>query len=615
MKIGYLGGIVPRGKMDRVLKSDPETRDGHRSIHRASHEDRELFLRVQGSHLAVSSIGNTFLLLRGYTERRDRQRPPNPARDLEEVGRHYRDHGGLPIDLLEGSYTLAVLDGDKGTVLLYRNLVGTGFTYYAETNGGLVFASNLADLVDSLHVTPPPNRAMLPAYFLYRYVPGRETLFEGVYRLMPGELLTFDAQGLVRTQETTFANLEEPHRNGRDAVDRVDEMLGRVVTDCSSLRPGTGNLLSGGVDSSYLQALWNKARRDADVPPTSFAVTVEHPESVLDSEYADSAAKALRTRHMVVRADRPYEEYMLDTISSTGETPNHVQGAYFGMLARFMVARGFTTGLCGEAGDAVFGFTTANQIQNAAVIRGLIPASFLRRCGEALARRLNRERWRYYFHLADHLEDLEDLEHPVNRQAAFADWPSVRACFGEAGLASAASYRRALLDHYQVPRDPMIRLHAANFLTSSMDSASLWTTLFNRAGGDLLCPFLDSRLLRVAVNIDPRYRFPFRKPKEILKRALARYVGKEMAYRQTLGFGQPIFEWLAPGGQLRPWVERIGDHGFVDKEALNRAKDRPNWFLYSLLCYDLWHRLFIAQTLPRTRGGSPSEGLGLPLTR
>src|SRR6185437_16626013 len=130
--------------------------------------------------------------------------------------------------------------------------------------------------------------------------------------------------------------------------------------------------------------------------------------------------------------------------------------------------------------------------------------------------------------------------------------------FGTRAVTEAAAERRALLRLYAVPDCPQEQLHAAGFLGEAMDSASLWTTLFNRAGADLLCPFLDSRMLRLALNLAPEVRYRFRRPKDLLKRALARQAPGELAVRTKLGFGQPIFEWLAPGGQLRPMVERLG---------------------------------------------------------
>jgi asparagine synthetase B (glutamine-hydrolysing) len=114
-------------------------------------------------------------------------------------------------------------------------------------------------------------------------------------------------------------------------------------------------------------------------------------------------------------------------------------------------------------------------------------------------------------------------------------------------------------------------------------------------------------MLRFALNLPPAVRYPFRRPKELLKRALERVAPREVARRRKLGFGQPIFEWLAPGGQLRPLVERIGVYDFVRPETLAQAKAAPNWFLYSLLCYDLWHKMFIERSLPRPERDAPAQ--------
>lgn len=610
-KTSYLGGLITREAAERLL-GPSGVFDGGPSQPRLAVGEAELFLDAEGEHLAVARSGRQRALLRGFASPAEGGPPTGASAAAEAALCHYRERGELPIDRLEGSYTLALLDGEAGRVLLYRNLVGTGFTYYAETGGGLVFGGNLADLVDALGVDPRPNRAMLPAYFLYRYVPGHETLFEGVYRLMPGELIVFESGRLRRSQHRTLGDLEGPRRLGREAVDLVDETLGRIVDEGAGLRPRAAGLLSGGVDSTYLQALWNRSLPPAAGPPRTFSVSVDHPRSWPDTEYALSAAAALGTRHTLVPADAPYATYLLETIAGTGEPPNHVQAAYFGHMARVMVAEGITTGVCGEAGDGVFGLSTANQLQNALALRTLVPLGAARRLGASVAAAAGLDRLRYYFRLADRIDDLLDPEHPVNRQAAFADWPAIRASFGEPAVTAALAYRRALLEQYRVPPNAMVRLHASNFLTSSMDSASLWVTLFNRAGGDLFCPFLDSRLLRLAANIDPRHRFPFRRPKELLKRGLARHVGPGLAYRKKLGFGQPIFEWLAAGGQLRPLVDRIADYDFVDRTALAEARARPNWFLYSLLCYDLWHKLFIERTISRDVAAAFDLAIAVP---
>lgn len=567
---------------------------------------RPLLLQTRGDFLERHATEDVTVLLRGAAAAPGWARSGQLAR---EVHRHYLDRRDLPIERLEGSFTVMVLDSRSGRVLLYRNLAGAGNTYYTETDGGLLFASNLPLLLDALPSAPRPNRDALPAFFLFRYVPGRETLFKGIYRLAPGELVSFDDAGLARSQRQTFAPWHEAPRIGRDAVDRVEQVMGEILADYARLRPGTANLLSGGVDSSYLQTVWNRVR-GGGARPRSFAVSVDHPVTRADAEYATTAAAALGTQHTFVRADGPYLTYLLDTLAATGEPPNHVQAAYFGTLARAMAADGVTTGLCGEGADSLFGIENG-ALHEARLLRRLVPFRPARWLGRILAGRLGAERLRRGLDLADRLNAFADFDHPVNRVATFAHWPSVEACFGTDGVAAALAYRRGLLAQCEVPLDPLYQMHLCGYLGEAADSASLWTTVFNRAGGDLLCPFLDSRLLRLATAIDPRHRFRFRRPKDLLRRALARHVPPTLAYRRKLGFGQPIFEWLSPGGQLRPLLNGLARYDFVRKDVLDGALARPNWFLYSLLCYDLWHRMFIDRTVPRQGDGEATAGEAL----
>jgi asparagine synthase (glutamine-hydrolysing) len=599
MSTNYLGGIWTRGPLGGRRRAVDEDWSW-------SGDAAELSLRGAPACARLFTWGPLALLLRGYARPRSSPDGLNLERVAEELRCHYLEHGTLAVDDLDGSFTVALLDGQAGRVLLYRNLVGSGFTYYHAGPDGLRFAGNLAELVDAVEAPAQPNRDALPPFFLYRCVPGRETLFADFYRLLPGEQVHWDARGLRRQQRHTFADLRGPGPSAaEDALEALEATMAAALADCAALRPGAANLLSGGVDSSYIQAVWTRAGAGEELPP-SFSVSVDHPATWMDTDYAVTASQALGTRHTLAPADGPYADYLLDALGATAEPPNHVQSAYFGHLARSMVARGAPAGLCGEGADSLFGLGLANRIHNAGVLRKLLPLRPLRRGAAAVSAALGWPLLAATCRLADRLDDLTDLEHPVNRAAVFADWPAVEACFGAAGVAEASAWRRGLLDLFAVPAAPLDRLHAAGFLGEAVDSAGLWATLFNAAGADLLCPFLDSRLLRLALNLPPALRYPFRRPKELLKRALARYAAQDLATRCKLGFGQPIFEWLAPGGQLAPLVEAIGPHDFVDGPTLRRARQRPTWFLYSLLCYDLWHKLFVQRSLPRP---APVEAL------
>ncbi len=229
-------------------------------------DDQEWFLRASGVHCQLVDLGPVAVLLRGLAVRSGSALPPDSEGMARAIGARYLETGTLDVDELEGSFTVAVLDSLRGRLLLYRNLVGSSFTYYTQTGGGLLFGGNVADLVRSLPQVPSPNVAVLPAYFLFRFVPGRQTLFDGVFRLLPGEEVCFEGGKLSRRQRHTFAALRQPCSVGAEAPDRVEAILGQVLADYRALQPQAANLLSGGVDSSLIQALWNQNRPPRGTP-------------------------------------------------------------------------------------------------------------------------------------------------------------------------------------------------------------------------------------------------------------------------------------------------------------------------------------------------------------
>jgi asparagine synthase (glutamine-hydrolysing) len=594
MRIGYLGGMRPRTASAQELASG----------FRVAHGERELFLDPTAPGCRLFTWGSLALLIRGHVRLSGSTTPLNLDLVAEEVRDRYLRSGELPVPGLEGAFTLALLDGQAGRVLLFRNLAGNGFTYYHPGAGCFLFGSNLARLVELSGATRRCNRAALPAFFLYRFVPGAQTLFADFFRVLPGEQVSWDERGLTRRQLESFALGSQGTQERGDEVERLEEMMGRVIADCAQLEPRTATLLSGGVDSSYLQGVWNRVARGGELQPPSFSVSVDHPRTWEDTDYAMTAARALGTRHVLVEADDPYVRYLTDTIAATGEPPNHVQSAYFGDLAQVMKEKGFAAGLCGEGADSLFGVGLAGRIQDADRIRRCVPGLPIRRFLGRLAGWLGSNRWPAAFRLADRLTDYSDREHPVNEVACFTDHALVAACFGVEGLEQAAASRRSLLEQFSVPDTVLDRTHAVGFLGEAADSASLWTTLFNDAGLHLSCPFLDSRIIRLALELPAEVRYRPGRPKDLLKRALKRHVPEELVERRKLGFGQPIFEWLGQQGQLHPLVEAIGTHDFLPPTVLERARARPSWFLYSLLCYDVWHRLFIEQSLVSDRMGS-----------
>lgn len=593
-QIGYVG-MAGKAGAAMGTEGDWQSEAAQTRCWRSQNEDRELVLHFR--RLQLSVIGSEgAVLLCGYAADHANDRLLAQEDAAQFVWQGYKRSGRPPVEELEGCYTLLILDKLRGRVQIYRNLCSNHSVYYTEWNGCLWFASNAAMLVRACPMPTACNQPMLPAFFLFRSVPGRETLFQGVYRLMPGELLSYGENGLSVRVLQTFADFEEPGPTTAEVVDRFEEVMSRVMRDIAHLDLRAANLLSGGVDSSLLQIYWNKAIAGSGVRPASVEVVVPHSRTEADHEYARSAAEFLGTSHHTVTAAEAYPDSLQAQISATGEPPHHVQTAYVTQLARFMNSVGFGAGLCGEGADSLFGTDCSATLARALRLQRVPGSMILRPCLAALAALLRKPAWGDVLHVLGRTSDYGSPNHPVNRIAVFADMPSVGACFCAEEVSQAFASRRKLASD-QVSGDTCRFVDFTGFLGSALQTAALWTALCELEGVNLYCPYLDSRVVRIAVNLGAEFRWRQGQTKWVLKSALVRHVPEELVRRPKRGFGQPIFEWLSEGGQLRAFAEQIAGYDFVPPRVREQALAKPTWFLYSLLCYDIWHKTFVSNRM------------------
>src|ERR1700733_8813640 len=113
--------------------------------------------------------------------------------DVEQLlAAGYRRWGwGLP-ERLRGDFVLLVWDGERGEGLLARDQLGVRPLFLYEAGGGLRFAGELRQLLALLPRRPRPDPASVAHWIAVSNRPGDATLYAGVRRLGPGEMLLLD---------------------------------------------------------------------------------------------------------------------------------------------------------------------------------------------------------------------------------------------------------------------------------------------------------------------------------------------------------------------------------------------------------------------------------------
>jgi asparagine synthase (glutamine-hydrolysing) len=110
--------------------------------------------------------------------------------DTEVIPYLYQEYGDEFPTRLNGMYGLAVWDEKARRLVLARDRMGQKPLYWTHRHGAFIFASELKALLKHPMVKRDIDLAALAKYLAYEYIPTPHSIFEGVHKLGPGEMLT-----------------------------------------------------------------------------------------------------------------------------------------------------------------------------------------------------------------------------------------------------------------------------------------------------------------------------------------------------------------------------------------------------------------------------------------
>lgn len=212
--------------------------------------------------------------------------------DTEVILNGYAEKGESILDELNGQFAFAIYDTGKRKLFIARDRMGEKPLYYAHIDGKLYFASEIKALQSQLKLQPK----VTPEFIEFETTVGKDTLFEGIFMLEPGEALSYyPAEDRLEIRKYWEFPFSKPALEGseRELIVTLDEALKESV----SLRvpPGQpyGIMVSGGLDSSTLALLCSAVRKPEFLFMTRFpGMPVQYDEA----EYAREVAKAVKVQ-------------------------------------------------------------------------------------------------------------------------------------------------------------------------------------------------------------------------------------------------------------------------------------------------------------------------------
>jgi asparagine synthase (glutamine-hydrolysing) len=528
-----------------------------------------------------------------------------------------------------GMFAFGLWDRKQRTLSLVRDRFGEKPLYYGWAGKDFLFGSELKVLRAHPRFGNAIDRRALKLFAARTYIPAPLSIYEGVFKLPPGCVLTLSAQGASRPRSNPLEEghtedglsltrywsyrdvvrrgLDDPVADEEEVLEELEEALARAIGGQSMADVPVGAFLSGGIDSSTIVGLYQKY---SSIPVRTFSIGFEE-DAFNEAGHARAVAEHLGTIHheriVTVRETRdviPLLPAMYDEpFADSSQIPTHLVSRF----AREQV----TVALTGDGGDELF----AGYNRHFAAPRlwrqlKKVPQPLRAVSGSSLGK-LPSQFWSGVGGLL-----------PGRRQAHFGG--KVQKALRVA--ASASNFDEvycSFLDEWSHEPSPVlggdggglgfdldigadapdaVRMmycdgvsYLPDDILAKVDRASMAVALETRV------PFLDHRVAELAARIPLDMKVRGGRGKHILRRLLDGLVPRELVERPKTGFGIPVGQWIK--GPLRPWAEdlldpgRVRAEGWLDAEAVARrwrdhlsgARDSAP-ALWAILMFQAWLR-------------------------
>lgn len=479
--------------------------------------------------------------------------------DTEVIIAAYLEWGIECVNKFNGMFAFALYDRYDESLFLVRDRIGKKPLYYYHRDNDFVFASECKPILYYPYFKKYININVLQFFFCNQYIQTPETIYENVYKLEPGSILTYKDKKITVKK---YWDVVDKHNNLRKNVltnyEEAKMKLNLLLDDSVALRMvadvPVGTFLSGGVDSSLVSAI---AQRYADNKLKTFSIGFyEHDHD--EAKYARVIAEYLGTDHT--------EYYMSDkeALSLIKDIPKYYDEPFADvsqiptMLVSKLAKERVSVVLTGDGADEFFcGYTVkyenVKRAQKFDSIGNLIyQFEKLPYVGKSLGKFLPNK----IKIVADNRIPQERTQFGVNGIKGITDY-----LLKYVGGKEKFDATRFLQNDWQ---DEAMLIDQVTYLPSvlsKVDRASMRYSLECRS------PFMDYRIMELSYQMPQHFKYDSAsRGKKIVKDLAYDYIPRELLERKKHGFGAPIELWIRNG--LKDEIMKYSQVSLLEKQGI-----------------------------------------------
>lgn len=554
-----------------------------------------LDLSPNGHQPMISADGNVILMMNGeiynaFNFRDDLIKKGYAFKsktDTEVVLNLYIEYGmeGM-LNRLNGMFALVIYDLRLNNLFLARDRFGIKPLYILQESGRIAFSSELKSFKALPKFIFDLDESKLDEYLLFRNVIN-STLFKNIKNCTPGTFFSVALSGDVN--ETVFYNIDQEGYS-QYCVDesyfKLEESLQNSVERQMMSDVKLGCQLSGGVDSSLVTYYAAQTLQKGNLETIS--ITFDNPH-FSEEQYIDHVRKVvdLASHKYILSPDYYFNE--IENATWHFEQPlNHPNTIGIYLLSQ-KAKNHVTVLLSGEGADeSLAGYPRFINTMRPYAIKHLL--SNLKQ---------------NYKNIGELLSYFKTVEGRIIMSSAFGNISSIKKLKKDFSFKNATSYRNSLLS--DLHGNNLLRHRKYELLTylpdllMRQDKMSMAHSIENRV------PFLDNEMIKTSLNIPDNLLIDKRNGKRdtklLLKKICSKKFDSNFAFRNKMGFGIPLGEFMRSKSFLQKWKCQI-EPGIKRRRIFNIENSYRNIDIYNansevleslwiITSFELWAQQFL----------------------
>jgi asparagine synthase (glutamine-hydrolysing) len=523
--------------------------------------------------------------------------------DTEIIVHAYEEYGDDCVKHFNGMFAIALWDARRRRLFLARDRVGVKPLYYWAGQDKLVFGSELKAVILHPDVPRQTNLAAVDLFLALEYVPAPHTIYDGIFKLLPGHTLVVENGQLKITQYW-----EVPYEPISQSEAECAEILSGLMNDAVRIRlisdVPLGAFLSGGIDSSTIVGYMSQ---NMNSPVQTFSIGFED-DTYNELPYAEAVAKHFKTTHHV-EVLKPDYASLAEQLVCQHDEPFADTSVFPTFLVSKVASQKVKVVLSGDGGDELFAGYDTYRAEKLNRYYGQLPDTLrqsvfpklaewlppqpakkgminkIKRMveGGALDPSLQHTRWMIFMNQTE-----KGSLYRSDLRATLND--DLTASHLNGYFEKAHRFDRLAQQQYVD-----IKTYLADDILTKVDRMSMAVSIEARV------PFLDYRIVEFAMNLAPQMKLNGSRTKSILRNAVKDLVPALVLEKPKEGFSIPMKYWLTTS--LKPMMldllskESLQKHGYFDHQVVSKwidehleGRSNHSHRLWALMVFQMWHQ-------------------------